>query len=493
MPRSSSTLFTKGLVLLAVPLLFELLIVSSLLLLQFRYEKTLEEITHRKLAISYAGETWRLTFAYFTNRASNSLQLKEGRGDVDFNERKLQLDQLIRTLQALSPELDMQHYIEMVQAGVKDILDISDRLQVRFSSESLQLDSDNLVVIRDASIKSLQLSDKVRQYREAQLARASKAVQDQKNIRLLIDITVLAAFVGSIIIAAILLRFFISSVLVGFRTLVSNMESFAQGRETQIQPKGSDEIALLNKMFLQMSNELAESRRMKQAYISLLGRDLESPLLSTRNFLSELANSKDGTYTSKAIDGAAKAERNLDRLLKLISELLDIDKRNAKAPLQLTKSPSVSLSSVLQRSAEAVSEFALRANVSLELKECDLKAELDEDRIIQVLVNLLSNAIKFSPANSKVTLSAEKSGDSILIKVIDRGRGVPEKMRDTIFERFTQVDLADATEKGGTGLGLPICKEIVELHGGTIGVDSIDGSGSTFWLRLPQNGGTKSS
>jgi len=102
-----------------------------------------------------------------------------------------------------------------------------------------------------------------------------------------------------------------------------------------------------------------------------------------------------------------------------------------------------------------------------------------------VLVNLLSNAIKFSPRGSSVAVSIVRVDDQLEVRVKDVGRGIPAHLHTAIFERFEQVAASDATEKGGSGLGLPICKEIIELHGGKIGVESEEGAGSTFWFRLP--------
>jgi signal transduction histidine kinase len=98
---------------------------------------------------------------------------------------------------------------------------------------------------------------------------------------------------------------------------------------------------------------------------------------------------------------------------------------------------------------------------------------------------LVSNAVKFSQANSTVSVEYEELQKWLKIKVIDHGRGIPERFRQSIFERFQQVEASDAQKKGGTGLGLAICKAIVEQHGGNIGVDSSEGQGSTFWFTLP--------
>jgi signal transduction histidine kinase len=115
-------------------------------------------------------------------------------------------------------------------------------------------------------------------------------------------------------------------------------------------------------------------------------------------------------------------------------------------------------------------------------------AYADADRIVQVLVNLLSNAVKFSPSGSSVIVGASQVDDQVEVRVTDTGRGIPARLLPNIFQRFEQVSASDATEKGGSGLGLAICKDIAELHGGTIGVESEEGKGSTFWFRLPPYG-----
>jgi CheY-like chemotaxis protein len=104
---------------------------------------------------------------------------------------------------------------------------------------------------------------------------------------------------------------------------------------------------------------------------------------------------------------------------------------------------------------------------------------------VQVLVNLLSNAVKFSPRGRVVRLSASEAGGFADVRVTDQGRGIPVSYREAIFERFRQVEASDARQKGGSGLGLAICKAIIEQHGGTIGVESEEGQGSVFWMKLP--------
>ena len=112
----------------------------------------------------------------------------------------------------------------------------------------------------------------------------------------------------------------------------------------------------------------------------------------------------------------------------------------------------------------------------------------DADRIVQTLVNLLGNAIKFSPREGCVTVAVSRGDGCARFSVTDSGRGIPADQLDSIFERFNQVDVSDAREKGGSGLGLAIARGIVESHGGHLWAESVPGQGSTFYFTLPLAG-----
>src|SRR5207244_10230545 len=122
---------------------------------------------------------------------------------------------------------------------------------------------------------------------------------------------------------------------------------------------------------------------------------------------------------------------------------------------------SIPLSDVFAHAVDAVRAFAHQEGVSLVAPSAAVAVWGDGDRLVQVLVNLLSNAVKFSPPGSDVTLSAEIAAGGVEVRVTDHGRGIPACFRESIFERFRQVESSDARQKGGTGLGRAICKAIV--------------------------------
>lgn len=232
-------------------------------------------------------------------------------------------------------------------------------------------------------------------------------------------------------------------------------------------------------------SERREMERLRQEFVAMVSHDLRTPLTAAQAVLASLTRGIYGKLSEVAQQRVNATERDMGRLVKMINELLDFEKMEA-GKLEIDYEP-VEIYGLFETSIDAVQAFAESSAVTVRARPTDVELFADPDRLVQVLVNLISNAVKFSPKNAVVTLSAEDEGDTVIVKVADQGRGVPEAMRENIFERFKQVEKSDGKQSKGTGLGLPICKLIVEQHGGSIGVTSEDGKGSTFWFRLPIN------
>jgi len=226
-----------------------------------------------------------------------------------------------------------------------------------------------------------------------------------------------------------------------------------------------------------------EAERVKDEFVSVVGHELRTPLTSIRGSLGLVDGGVMGELPEEAAQMIATAVTNTDRLVRLINDILDIERIDSG---QASVEPAaVRAAELVEQADQVVAAMAEEAGVSIETDVDGLTVAADSDRIVQVITNLLGNAIKFSEPGATIGVGVERDGEVGVFSVRDSGRGIPPDRLDSIFERFRQVDASDAREKGGTGLGLAIARSIVEQHGGQIWAESAEGQGSTFRFTLP--------
>ena len=230
-------------------------------------------------------------------------------------------------------------------------------------------------------------------------------------------------------------------------------------------------------------SERREIERTKSEIVSVVSHELRTPLTSIRGALGLLAAGMLRSQPEKGQRMLEIAVSNTDRLVRLINDILDLER--LESGKMILEKRTCTAAGLMTQAADSVRDLAEKAGVTLSVSLHSARLWVDQDRIIQALINLLSNAIKFSPRGKTIRLTATRQADQILFQVKDQGRGIPQEKRENIFERFQQVDASDRREKGGTGLGLPITRSIVQQHGGRIWVESTLGQGSTFSFTLP--------
>ena len=231
--------------------------------------------------------------------------------------------------------------------------------------------------------------------------------------------------------------------------------------------------------------------RMKDEFISVVSHELRTPLTSIHGSLRMLASGLLNNQPDKSQRLLKIAADSTDRLVRLINDILDVE-RIESGKVKMAKQ-SCSVVKIMTQAANTMQAMADKAGIQLSLSTLSAQVWADPDRIIQTFTNLLSNAIKFSSSGGTVWLTAElvsqasegRREEYVLFSVRDQGRGIPAEKLDTIFERFQQVDSSDSRDHEGTGLGLAICRSIVQQHKGQIEVESQLGKGSTFYFTLP--------
>jgi signal transduction histidine kinase/DNA-binding response OmpR family regulator len=261
-----------------------------------------------------------------------------------------------------------------------------------------------------------------------------------------------------------------------------------------------DDIDELNDA-LRRSQDFAEQQKTKLAqrsdldevkdeFISTVSHELRTPLTSIRGALGLLSAGMLGTVDARAQNLLRIASSNTERLIRLINDILDLERMDSgRAPLNLRR---CSIQDLAREAIETMTPMADGTMVRIELTclapRDSIYFDADADRILQVLTNLLSNAIKFSPAGSTVSVQIDSDTNSVLLRVVDRGRGIPVDKLEAVFDRFQQVESSDASKKGGTGLGLAICRSIIQQHGGAIWAQPNQaGPGTTLWVQLTRS------
>jgi PAS domain S-box-containing protein len=234
--------------------------------------------------------------------------------------------------------------------------------------------------------------------------------------------------------------------------------------------------------------DISERRRvekLKAEFVSTVSHELRTPLTSIAGSLGLLVGGAAGALPERAGRLLGIAHNNCQRLVRLINDILDIEKIES-GQMEFDLQP-LDLGDLAQRAVDGMGGLGGQMNVTFALDVAPGLAKVrgDADRLAQVAANLLSNAAKFSPAGGVVEVKVEASRPDVLrFSVRDHGPGVPEAFRDRIFSKFAQADASDTRQKGGTGLGLAISREIVQRHGGRLWFESEPGQGATFQFEL---------
>jgi PAS domain S-box-containing protein len=241
--------------------------------------------------------------------------------------------------------------------------------------------------------------------------------------------------------------------------------------------------------FVGITRDITERKhieQMQKEFISTVSHELRTPLTSIRGSLNLILAGVAGELPEEALSLLRIANSNSERLSHLIDDILDMEKISAgKMPFN---NKVMNLIPVVQKAIDSNRGYADQLNVRFELKtshDDTVMVRIDEKRMAQIMSNLLSNAAKYSPANDQVEITVTASEETVRISVHDHGKGIPEEFKSRIFSKFAQADSSDTRQQGGTGLGLSITRSIVATLGGSIGFDSSEGRGTTFYVDLP--------
>jgi signal transduction histidine kinase len=291
-------------------------------------------------------------------------------------------------------------------------------------------------------------------------------------------IILLLGAVGFSFLIAILVQFYISRRLLYLVNIMKQVNRTGDYNTPPIADEGKDEISILIQVFNNLMQQVKENQTRKDEFIGIASHELKTPLTSVKGYL-DLLNKIEDKQPNKQF--AQKALENVYKLERLVKDLLDVSKIQS-GQLQLN-TKEFNIDELIGETIASIQIVSATHKINRENTSGDLVISADRQRIEQVLLNLLSNAIKYSPGETEVMISSEKTGSDLIIRVRDFGIGIPKEELPEIFERFYRTkDIS--VYISGFGLGLYICRNIILRHNGKIWAER-ENKGSSFYFSLP--------
>lgn len=278
--------------------------------------------------------------------------------------------------------------------------------------------------------------------------------------------------------------------LAGETSVIEDLEIRAPSRTIPLQVWGTPIFDAHGRVKLSLTAFIDISARrhleqIKDEFISVVSHELRTPLTAIRGPLGLLLGGALGELGGEAREMLEIAEQNCERLIRLVNELLDMQKIESLAGTMRVE--QLALEPLLEQAEEEVRPYAEALGVRLMRVDTAEGAAVmgDADRLLQVIANLVSNAAKFSPPGGVVCVETRRAGERVRVEVQDRGPGVLPSFREHLFRKFSQAETSDGRRRGGTGLGLAICKSIIDKLDGQVGFEPNPGGGSIFYFELP--------
>jgi signal transduction histidine kinase len=324
------------------------------------------------------------------------------------------------------------------------------------------------------------------------LARIDESQEDYRQSRLL----VIGFALGSLLLALGLGYSISWSLIEPVRRMDERFSELAAGDFSRtLSVANRDELGTLAENLNRTSTELGRlyrqletANRHKSEFLANMSHELRTPLNAVIGFSEVLLERMFGELNEKQADYVNDIHSSGRHLLALINDILDLSKIEA-GRMELDPS-EFDLPAMLETALTLVRERAQRHRIALSLDAAPEVGTVrgDERKLKQVTLNLLSNAVKFTPEGGSVRLGARRNGAVVEVWVTDTGVGIAPEDQGRVFEEFRQVGTDSARKAEGTGLGLALAKKFIELHGGTIRLESAPGRGSTFTFTLPVSG-----
>jgi len=475
------SLKSKVLILLAVPLAFQLVITIGLWILFAQADAKAKSISHSKDIVVSLG-MFSFAFLDATSRMF-SIRLETGEDKSGFIQNDINTCRscLASFKRAVNEDNRTSESLPKVERALEGLVQLEQQSKIlNGSSPSLGDNWQHLNIVRKAMQKLYaDLKVALELVTAEEKVFENKETEETRSLNIAIQVLLVSLVVVGIAITIILGLVFASDTLRQLAVVEENARRIGLRRDLMPPLLGSNEIAFIDRSLHSAYDQLSYNALERQRIMSMLSHDLRSPLLVLRGSLALLLAGADGELPGPAQERIEQAEQFTNKIVALTEQILNIEQEERNSVVLAV----VSLGQIFDDCAPSVEPAARAREVHIVCTDRDIEMKADLQLISRVITNLLSNAVKFSPVGGTVTVSGSAVGDRIRVDVRDCGVGIDKLELDHIFEPFYQTR-SGRMYRHGSGLGLSICRELVGLNGGAISVQSEKGVGTVFSVLL---------
>lgn len=483
----------KGILIVAVPLIFQMVFFSMLISQIQKLEVEVARETRARRIMQTIGKLTELTYEI----AAAAVQLKS----VILSTDKAKLQQFVDVInvgkeRAQECRVDLKRLIkgypdeekafEKLDKFYEKTDKISDLINSGLNGGSSALGAVQQLTefreMRKGLIGELTDAAKTFMHRYEKIEKGSP--EAQKRLRDSQKGVIIFGMAGNILIAFILVLYFSRSITDRLKIMTLNTMLLAKRQPLMPRISGTDEIAQLDGVFHSMADALDEAAREKKEFLELVSHDIRSPMTAILGNIVLLNLGKFGEVPPGAKQPMTSAEDNSRRLITVVNDLLDLEKlESGQTEFKKTDVRVEDAIDTCIQESEALAE-KIGVSVDLDVPEENLTVSADKERLHQVIHNLLNNAITFSGERKQIVVRAVQDAEFAEISISDKSRHIPPELFELAFERRSSSQSKEIRQYFGKGLALPLSKLIVESMGGKIGVRAVEDQGIAFWIKF---------
>jgi signal transduction histidine kinase len=476
------TIAKQGLLLITIPLIFEIIFVASLWHLLRQADDERKNIARsREFVTEVVGltktflDTGICLGAWKTTRSDEFAR--------QFDDIVASVPKIYGKLEALSiGDPQRENHVEALKGNGKQILDLTSGF--RHPSGLAMLILMDPVEYRHKLSKAYagfmaQTTEVANEERERQNLNPAR----EERVQTLLSATLLIGVIFNVIISFLMVRLFSRSITRRLTILTDNCRLFVERKSLNQRVDGHDEITDLDLHIHEMANTVRGAEQKRDEYVQMVNHDLRAPLAAIQTILAGTGKGLYGELTEKGKSRISDAREDATRLLLLINESMESD-RLESGQFQLNREP-FNCTDLINDAISSLRPLTEQKQIAIDFKPIKSPLFADRPRLHRVVANLLDNAIKFAPPESTIEIAVNAMPTEVLVEIKDQGPGISPGDAEIIFKAYERGQGAAAKEKPGKGLGLAICKAIVDAHGGRIGVKGRTSGGTIFWFAIP--------